>query len=261
MGNTGDVNREQAFGETLLKLRRTAREQGGTISAEQIREMLAPFDLDEKQMGEVYAYLQESHIGVDEAAPDAEEYLSEKERDYLAEYLKSLEELPERTDRERLRLAKDAIAGDEDAAAKLAESMLVTVADIARLYVQQGVYLEDLIGEGNVALYNGVSLLGALEDAAEAEPTLTRYIMDAMEAFIAENLQEDARGQRAVNRVNEVADRAKELYEDLRRPVTVDELMKETGWSKDKILEAWKLAGGAIEELTVTKEDLEGAGE
>lgn len=258
-------NREKAFGEALTKLTREAREQGGTTTTSRVREIFAEFSLDEKQMADIMTYLRESHIGVDEASPDAESYLSDEEKDYLSEYLRSLEELPALTDRERERLCDRAVAGDQEAQKKLAEYLLRSVPDIARLYVQQGVFLEDLIGEGNVALMHASTLLGALDDPAETdaswqsvEKTLTAAVMNAMEAFIAENLQEDARGQRAVNRVNEVADRAKELYEDLRRPVTVEELMNETGWTRDKILDAVKLSGFAIEEIAVSREEAEG---
>ncbi|MBR6326741.1 MAG: hypothetical protein IKR61_08035 [Lachnospiraceae bacterium] len=243
-----ESTREKAFGEALIKLRRTARENGGMITKEELTETFAPFSLNDEQMEQVYAYLEQNHIGVD-APPDTEAGLSGEDRAYLETYLESLKELSVLTKEERTALAARAMKGDEQASKALAESLLSTVPDVARLYVEQGVYLEDLIGEGNLALYHGAALLGALEDPEEAETVLTRCVMDAMEAFIAENLEEDARGQHAVNRVNEVADRAKELYEDLRRPVTVEELMHETGWKKEKILEALKLAGGAIEEI------------
>ncbi|MBR5116140.1 MAG: hypothetical protein IK096_03650, partial [Lachnospiraceae bacterium] len=243
------MDQEIAFGKALQQLRREARENGGRTTSERVREVFREFSLDEKQFQDVLIYLRESHIGVDEEAPDAEEYLSDEEKDYLADYLKTVADLPDLTDREKERLYERAIEADADAQKRVAESFLKNVADIARLYVQQGVLIEDLIGEGNVALYHTVNLLGALEEASEVEQTLAHAVMDAMESYIADNLQEDARGQRAVNRVNEVADRAKELADDLRRAVTAEELMGETGWKRDKIVEAWRLSGGNIESL------------
>ncbi|MCR5674732.1 MAG: hypothetical protein K6G16_03385 [Lachnospiraceae bacterium] len=247
-------DREIKFGEALTKLVRTARENGGVIDDARVREAFAELSLDEKQMDEVYAYLREKRIGIG-AEPEEEAPLPAGERDILAAYIEELGALPAHSEEEKLALAARAIDGDREAQTAYAECLLPLVPDIARLYAEQGVPMEDLIGEGNVALLQGAELLGALEEPGEAEETLSRYVMDAMEALIADNLQEDARGQHAVNRVNEVADRAKELYEDLRRPVTVDELMNETGWSREKIMEAWKLAGGEIEELQVTASD------
>lgn len=242
-------DREKAFGEALAKLTREARERGGTTTTARVREVFQEFSLDEKQTADILKYLQESHIGVDEEAPEAETYLSDTEKDYLGEYLESLKSLPEMSEEERRKTYERALAGDREAQSAAAQGLLRTVPDIARLYLQQGVSLEDLIGEGNVALMHASLLLGALEEPDEVEKALTGAVMNAMEACISENLQEDARGQRAVNRVNEVADRARELYEDLRRPVTIEELMNETGWTRDKIVEAVKLSGFAIEEI------------
>ena len=44
-------------------------------------------------------------------------------------------------------------------------------------------------------------------------------------------------------------DKASELAEDLRRKVTVKELMDETGWDEDKIRSAIKFSGDNIEDL------------
>lgn len=59
--------------------------------------------------------------------------------------------------------------------------------EIARLYTGQGVYLEDLIGEGNVAVTLGTGMLGCLEKPSEAQGMLARMVMDAMEELIEEN--------------------------------------------------------------------------
>ena len=245
-------NKEIEFGEALAKVKRQARENGGVISSDSVRAAFSAFDLDDTRMEEVFKYLRESRISIDEKADD-DDYLSEDEKDYLADYISSLEGMEKPGEVEKSRLAELAVSGDADAQMRYAQDMLSVVPDIARLYLQQGVMLEDLIGEGNVALFHAASLLGALEDASEVDTTLSNAVMDAMESLIADNLQEDARGQRAVNRVNEVADRAKELADDLRRPVTPEELINETGWKLEKIIDAWKLSGGMIEDLDMSQ--------
>ena len=52
-----------------------------------------------------------------------------------------------------------AMAGDNAAKTKVLEMMLSDIVDLAKLYAGQGVYVEDLIGEGNVALSLGVEML------------------------------------------------------------------------------------------------------
>jgi RNA polymerase primary sigma factor len=111
------------------------------------------------------------------------------------------------------------------------------------------VYLEDLIGEGNIALTRGVTMLKAVDEPGEVESFLTKMMMDAMEEIIADSLDEDARGQKAVRQVQEVADKASELAVELRRKVTVEELSKETGWTQEKIVEAVRMTGNKIEDI------------
>ena len=65
-----------------------------------------------------------------------------------------------------------AMAGERDAQQSLISVYLPQVVEISKLYAGQGVFLEDLIGEGNVALAMGVTMLGCLENASEAEGML-----------------------------------------------------------------------------------------
>jgi RNA polymerase primary sigma factor len=142
-----------------------------------------------------------------------------------------------------------AIAGDKDAQSKLIENYLPLVVDVARMYSEQGVYLEDLIGEGNFALTKGVTMLDAVGEPSEVESFLYKMMLDAMESIIEDNLAADAGSQKVLELVNEVADKARELAEDLRRKVTVAELMEETGWDEDKIRTAIKFSADNIEDL------------
>ena len=174
------MNQEVLFGKTLEQVKKTAKEQGNCISKEQVQEAFAPLGLVEEQMEMVYEYLHQHKIGIGEPV-DLEEYLADEEKDYLDTYLNELRALPEVSSGERDAITLSAMAGDPDAQKRLTEVYLPEVAQIAKLYTGQGVYLEDLIGEGNVALSMGVTMLGALEHASEAQGMLGRMIMDVME--------------------------------------------------------------------------------
>ena len=246
MGNID--NKEKEFAEILKLVTRTARENKNIISKEQVTEAFSELDLDEKQLQMVFDYLKAHKIGVDEAV-EIEDDLTEEETNYLNDYLESLKALPTYTEGEKEAISMSAIAGDKDAQNKLIECYLPLVVDVARMYSEQGVFLEDLIGEGNFALTRGVTMLDAVGEPSEVESFLYKLMLDAMEAIIEENLAEDAGGQKVLKLVQEVADKAKELSEDLRRKVTVTELMQETGWDEDKIRSAIKFSGDAIEDL------------
>ena len=123
------------------------------------------------------------------------------------------------------------------------------VADVSRLYAGQGVLLEDLIGEGNLALTLGVTMLGAFEHAKESEGALMQMVMDAMERHIQEAVEEADKDKKAAGKVNQVADKARELAGELHRKVTAAELSEETGMSERYIEDAMRMSGFAIEDL------------
>ena len=246
MGNID--NKEKEFAEILKLVTRTARENKNIISKEQVIDAFSEIDLDEKQLEMVFEYLKNHKIGVDEAV-DEFDNLSEEETNYLNDYLESLSALPKYSEGEKEALSMAAISGDQEAQSRLIECYLPLVVDVAKMYSEQGVFLEDLIGEGNVALTKGVTMLDAVGEPKEVEGFLYRLMLDAMEAIVEENLAEDASGQKILKLVQEVADKAKELAEDLRRKVTVEELMEETGWDEDKIRSAIKFSADNIEDL------------
>lgn len=242
------VSQEVLFAKTLEQVRKTAKEQGNCISEEQVREAFKEIALSPEQLELVYEYLKKHKVGIGEPV-DLDEYLSEEEIDYLEEYKKELALLEPVSDGEKEAITLSAMAGEREAQQKLIAVYLPQVVEISKLYAGQGAYLEDLIGEGNVALTIGVTMLGCLEHAAEAEGMLIKMVMDAMEEHISETAEDDERSRKALQKVNKVAGKAKELSDDLKRKVTVAELSKETGMSEKSILEALRFCGYSIEEI------------
>jgi len=247
MGNL--ENKEKEFAAILKNVTRTARENKNIITSEEVKEAFSDLELDEKQFEMVFEYLKNHKIGVDEEAVFTDEDLSDEEKNYLDDYIESLNALPRFSDGEKEAIAISALAGEKDAQEKLISMYLPLVVDVARMYSEQGVFLEDLIGEGNVALTKGVTMLDAVGEPSEVESFLYKLMLDAMENIIQENLAEDTGSQKVLKLVQEVADKAKELADDLRRKVTVKELMDETGWDEDKIRSAIKFSGDNIEDL------------
>lgn len=241
-------NRELLFARTLEKVRKQAREQGNCIEEQQVRDAFAELALSQEQLEMVFDYLKKHKIGIGESI-EPEEYLTEEEMDYLEEYKKEMQLLEKLSAGEKEAVTLSAMAGEADAQRRLIQAYLPQVVEISKLYSGQGVFLEDLIGEGNVALAMGVTMLGCLEHAREAEGMLIKMVMDAMEECIADNLQETEKDKKVLDRVNKVAEKARELAEELHRKVTVEELAQETGISKKAIEDAMRMSGFAIEDL------------
>lgn len=238
------------FEKALAQMKELAGEQGGYVEKVQVEEAFLEFNLTGEQMTLLNDYLKKNRIGVGRPA-EPSDYMSQEEINYLEEYLKQLKELPDCSEGEKEAVTLSAMAGDKNAMNRLINIFLPEVAQIAKLYTGQGVLLEDLIGEGNVALTVGVTMLGAMEHAKEAQGMLIRMVMDAMEELIAGNMAEINQEKKLTDRVNLVADKANELAGELHRKVTVEELMEETGMSRKKILEAFRLSGDKIDALDI----------
>lgn len=247
------MDREILFAKTLEKVKKQGRMQGNRISKEEVREAFAELSLEESQLALVYDYLEKHHIGVDsEISPEISacgENLTEEETDYLQDYLASLQEMPVLSDGEEAAVFLSAMAGETAAQKRLIEVFLPKVPDMAKIYAGQGVCLEDLIGQGNMALSEGVSMLGAAENAKDAGGMLTWLIMDAMEKLIAEGRENRNADKELEDKVNHIAEQARQLAEDLRRKVTVKELAEETGIPEEEIRDVYRISGYVIGDL------------
>lgn len=248
------MKEEIIFSKTLEQICSLAKEQGNLVTQDQVREafVLAGMEMDAGQLGMVHEYLKTKKIGIGEPV-DPFDYLSEEEVDYLDSYLEELKALPEVSEGEREAITLSAMAGDYDAKQKLIETFLPQVVEIAKLYAGQGAFLEDLIGEGNVSLAMAVEMLDSLENAAQAQGMIASMIMEAMETYIDENVQEKKTGEKMALKANDVLEKAKEMAEELGRKVTIEELAEETGMDVSKIREAVRITADNIDYLD-TKE-------
>lgn len=249
------MNKEVLFAKTLEKVRKQAKDQGNCISEEQVKEAFGQLELDNAQLQMVFDYLVKHKVGIGEPV-NLDDYLTDEERNYLQDYLDEIAGLPTYTEGEILAFTISAMAGEISAAQRLTENYLKDVVDIAKLYAGQGVFLEDLIGEGNVALSIGTGMLGSLEKPEEAQGMLARMIMDAMEDYIAENAANEKMDKKVADKVNQVADKARELAEEMHRKVTPEELVQEMGLSRKAVLDAIRMSGNKIEDIEYAEESL-----
>lgn len=243
-----DRDKQIKFLKRLQEVKKSASGNGNTITEQELEEAFADLQLDEAQMLQIREYLKTNNIGIGEALP-VEEVLSDEEKNHLEEYEAMIDaiEIPSENVMDALKLS--AMAGEPAAQKQLTEYSLKKVVDIARLYAGQGVFMEDLIGAGNEALLMAVSQLAPLEKPDEVDGFLGRRIMDAMEDLIATNIDIKAAEKTFEEKVNLVADRAKELAEELGRKVTIAELAKEYDMDPEEIAEAVRLSGNAIGDI------------
>lgn len=206
-------NKERLFAQKLNEVKELAKEQGNCISEEQVKVAFQELDFQEEQLQMVYDYLIKHKIGINEPV-DLDDYLSDEEINYLKLYEDELAQLEEVTDGQKEAITLSAMAGEIDAQKKLIEIYLPQVIEISKIYSGQGVFLEDLVGEGNLALATGVTMLGCLEHAKEAEGMLIKMVMDAMEELIQSDLEEQDIEKKAIDKAKADAKKAKEKEEE-----------------------------------------------
>ena len=204
------MDKEVLFAQRLGEVRELAKKQGNVISKEQIAEAFAELDFQEEQLQMVYDYLTKHKIGVDEPV-DPDEYLSDDEMDYLKVYEEELAAIEPVSDGQKEALLLSAMAGETDAQQRLVEVYLPQVMEISKLYTGQGVYIEDLVGEGNLALAQGVTMLGCMEHAKEAEGMLMKMVMDAMEELIQDDLHAKDIVKKAIDQAKKDEKKKKDL--------------------------------------------------
>lgn len=247
------MNQEQLFAKTLEEVKSLAISQDRVVSKQQVEEAFGKIGMKPEELAPIYDYLKQKKIGIGEPV-DPDEYLTKEDVDFLSEYLHEINLMPVLSQGEREAHFISAMAGDRMGKTKTIEILLPDIIDIAKLYTGQGVLLEDLIGEGNVALAAGVEMLGCLEKAEEVPGMLVKMAMDAMEELIRETENENKVDRKIVDKVNEVSNEARKLAETLNRKITVEELMEETSFTEKKIREAIRMSGNRIEYFEGTDE-------
>lgn len=246
------MGQEEIFRKELAELVRLGKSQGNQLSEEQVKEAFPNSGIDESKISFIYEYLMQNKIAVEEEF-DPEEVMSTEDKDFLAMFMEELEALPKVTEEEKKAVILSAMEDDEASRSRLLEMFLPKVAEIAKLYAGQGVLMEDLIGEGNVALAAAVSMTSCVDKPEEAEGFFAGMIMDAMEVLVSAEADEKEIDDKILEQVNRVAAAAEELYKELRRKITPEELAEETDLTVGEIEEAFRLSGEQIDTIEFGK--------
>ena len=237
------MDEKKLFIAQMDKLIKYGRENGNLVTKEDVDSYFKdiPFDDEKKQL--IYNFLYDSRIGVDEPF-DFDEVLDEEDVDFLQMYIDELEDIKNYTQKEKHDLLKRYASGDSALRDSIIESYLHDIVEMSKLYTGSGVPIEDLIGEGNVALAVILESLDPKSSAKELDGFITDGIMSAMEELLYDDNNEVAKSNTWAENANEVLDKAKELYETVQRNITVEELCKFADFDEDFIKEVLQITGG-----------------
>lgn len=140
--------------------------------------------------------------------------------------------------------AYKAYAGDVDAKNELIRRNLRFVITVAKSYMTEGVYIEDLINEGNI---------GLIEAAEKFDPTMGNkfftyavyWIVRNIRQFISNNSRTVRLPINKVDNIRNVKRQLSDLEQELGRPVTVYDLIESA--STDKEIENLKIMIDLVE--------------
>ena len=242
---------EDEFLEKLNALREDAVMQGGYLTEEEIEEVFPALSRDQKSL--LLGYFKENNIGIGEALPDSS-LMSRKDYSHLEMYLEELKDLEEIDHDMKRVLIMNALNGDKNARERVLNSYLRNVVDIAKLYTGQGVEVADLIGEGNIALTASISMMESIEAPEDLDQMVVRSVMNAMEELVGKEYDETELKAMMLLKVIRVGNRAQALSKEVKRKVSIAELIDEDGEDKlteEEILEAIRITGDLKEFIAV----------
>lgn len=268
-----------------------AKAQDNIITMDEIKELLDDSSFTAEQMGHVYEYLAANQIriqgyirnikandedvnitSIDNStdSDNEQEYLDEeskkalqelKEREerfekeeasYIKMYLEDLEAISPMVDGEMDMLINSLRKGNRSAKERLLELHLGEVVDIARSYKGKGIFVGDLIQEGNIGLMTALEEIctGANRVPTESIPDTLEYIVnrirESMEFVIHEQQDDKSLENRIVEKINFISSCMKDLAEEFGREATLDELVEFTKLEKSEIADIMELAKDAL---------------
>ncbi|SHO53904.1 sigma-70 domain-containing protein [Anaerocolumna xylanovorans] len=259
------------FQEMLKDVLEVARVQANELGMNEIKEFFGDMGLSEEQYEHIFAYLAANHITVrgyvktkafdeyrevvqeereaskadEEIAEDkkehgkteAEAHIQKADSQYLKMYLEDLEAVKKADEAELSTLFQAVREKKGSIKERFIEVHLPKVVEIAKLYQNRGVTLEDLIQEGNIGLLCAVEALyteAVLENEIEF---IEGYIKNSMEEIIYENSENSSFEKEVIDKISYIRKASDELKEELGREGNIHELARHVKISEEELID------------------------
>ncbi len=264
--------------EKVRELVQKGKEKGELTSVE-INEVLSEFDLDDKNLNDVYSILDDENINIIENDDKEDEKVEENKTDKkeskkskadkdddsddsgklknisisaegatddpVRMYLKGIGQVDLLDKSEEVALAKRIEAGDEEAKSQLVEANLRLVVSIAKKYVGKGMSFLDLIQEGNMGLMKAVEKFDYTK-GYKFSTYATWWIRQAITRAIADQGRTIRVPVHMVEKINKLIKIQRQLLQEKGREPTPEEIAEEMDISADKVSEIKKIAQESV---------------
>lgn len=258
------LNRSK-FMEMLQAITEVAKVQDKRLTKEEIADYFSEMELEETHFQHIYQYLGENGITVPgflykkveaqeivETEQNEKKAEEEKKSPVLSMYMEELSLLESIREQDKTTLFLGVRNGDAEAKNRLFEGYLPVVVELANKYQEKGTLVEDLIQEGNLALFEALEKVGEISNIADADTFVIESIRQAMVEAVDEEIDENDWEETVLAKTGLISEAAKYLAEDMGRVATVKELAEFTKLSEEEIKDILQLSLDAVK---VGKED------
>ena len=243
------MNRKEKIDLEVEKIIEIGKKKG-EISMETVTEKFA--NLNPEEIDEVLKKITDSGIKINEdveVPEDDEEMEKLMSQVYVDDpvkmYLKDIGKVPLLTQEQEVELAKRMAEGDEDAKRQLSESNLRLVVSIAKKYVGRGMLFLDLIQEGNFGLMKAVEKFDYTK-GFKFSTYSTWWIRQSITRAIADQARTIRIPVHMFETINKQKKVTRDLFQELGREPTVEEIAKQMGISVDKVIEIQKISQDTV---------------
>ena len=263
------------FQELIGKTLEIAKLQNNRIDRQKVKEIFAGMDLTDVQFDQINAYLTANKIEVegyekpkntavatevaepseDDSMEDAfktehkhtSKGINAKDTVYLEQYLDELKEIKGAAPGEEKQLLGRIKKGDITAKGRFTEINLNKVVEIANEYRNQGMTVEDLIQEGNMALIQSLDELPDIEDYDKLMEFIYSYVRNGITVSLVEQQESDDFEGKVMEESNRIFNALKKLEEELGRKASLQELAEYTKLSEEEIEDILEFTAEALE--------------
>ncbi len=232
---------QQAFMETLQSVAEIMRTAETPMTEEEILGYFKDMELSDAQKNMVMDYLNNVENQAEEETTDGGQTESESEMPVESKvyqmYLEDLAGIPEYNEEERITFYKALLAGDEKAIEPISMFSLRNVLKIADKYIEPKLLVEDLVQEGNVALFLKLSELCGCGQSYDVEQELENAIEQAIVAYASKMSNEREQESTLVGKLSLVHEAKKLLAEENGTEPTIAELAAYTKMDEEELQE------------------------
>ena len=229
------------FMETLRDVAEIVRTAAEPLEREEILSYFKDMNLTKEQEDMVFTYLSTPHEDeVAEPVEEQEEVVTVPEADIeeskvFQMYMEDIASVSVPSEDTLKMDYVKLLTGDESVISTISTAWLMTVVNMAKEYFNNAINLEDVIQEGNMALYKELVKLCGCNQPVDVEEALGMAVRTGISNYISEIAGENDIEQTVIGKVNLINEAIKLLKLEKGEEPAISELSAYTGLSEEEL--------------------------